>query len=82
MDVQTVMSRLEKLFHEVFDDDSIVLHETTMAADVDGWDSVTNVRLMVSIEEEFGIRFDVGEYQEFRNVGELAAGIARLSGRK
>lgn len=72
-----ITRRLQNVFREVFDDDAITLNDTTTAADVDGWDSVANIRLMVSIEEEFRLRFDVGEFQEYRNVGDLMAGIAR-----
>jgi len=72
-----ITRRLLRVFHDVFDDESISLGDSTTSADVDGWDSVSNIRLMVSIEETFGIRFDVGEYQEYRNVGELIGGIAR-----
>ena len=67
----------QDVFREVFDDDAMALSADTTAADVDGWDSVANIRLMVSVEEAFRIRFDVGEFQEYRNVGELIAGIGR-----
>jgi acyl carrier protein len=75
-----ITRRLHAVFHDVFDDDAITLGDAMTAADVDGWDSVSNIRLMVSIEEAFGIRLDVGEYQEFRNVGELIDGIGRRAG--
>jgi acyl carrier protein len=71
-----VVRRLQAVFREVFDDDRIALDAGMTAADVEGWDSVANIRLMVSIEEVFRIRFDVGEFQEYRNVGELVAAIA------
>ena len=80
MDADEITRRLTLVFREVFDDDAIVLAPTTSAADVDGWDSVANIRLMVSIEEEFRLRFDVGEFQEYRDVGDLLAGIARRVG--
>jgi acyl carrier protein len=77
MGADDIAHRLQDVFREVFDDDDIALSADTTAADVDGWDSVANIRLMVSIEEVFRIRFDVGEFQEYRNVGELIAGIGR-----
>jgi acyl carrier protein len=77
MGADDIAHRLQDVFREVFDDDDIALSANTTAADVDGWDSVANIRLMVSIEEAFRIRFDVGEFQEYRNVGELIAGIGR-----
>jgi acyl carrier protein len=72
-----ITRRLQNVFHDVFDNDAITVTETTTAPDVDGWDSIANIRLMVSVEEAFRIRFDVGEYQEHRNVGDLIASIAR-----
>ncbi|HUB46341.1 MAG TPA: acyl carrier protein [Acetobacteraceae bacterium] len=77
MGADDVARRLEAVFRDVFDDDKITLSPEMTAADVDGWDSVANIRLMVSIEEDFRIRFDVGEFQEYRNVGELIAAVAR-----
>lgn len=73
--MQDCLTKLTPVFRDVFDDDSITLSAETTARDIDGWDSVANIRLMVAIESEFGIKFDVGEFQEFRNVGELAAGV-------
>jgi acyl carrier protein len=75
MTTDEVLARLTPVFRDVFDDDAIVLAPGTSARDIDGWDSFANVRLMVSIETELRIRFDVGEFEGFRNVGELAAGI-------
>jgi acyl carrier protein len=77
MGADEIARRLEAVFREVLDNDEITLGNDTTAADVDGWNSVANIRLMVSIEEEFHIRFDIGEFQEYRNVGELMAGIDR-----
>ncbi len=75
-----VIQRLQTVFHEVFEDDAIVLRDTTTAADIDGWDSVANIRLMVSIEEAFHLRFDVGEFQDYHNVGDLIAALVRRTG--
>ncbi len=80
MDADEITRRLTQVFREVFDDDGIVLTPGTSAADVDGWDSVANIRLMVSVEEEFRLRFDVGEFQDYRDVGDLLAGVARRVG--
>lgn len=54
MDLDT---RLTKVFHTVFDDDSIVLSRSLTADDVDGWDSLSHVNLLLAIELEFGIEF-------------------------
>jgi len=72
------MTKLTAIFRDVFDDDRIALTPEMTARDVDGWDSVANIRLMVTIEDEFRIKFEIGDFQDFRNVGDLAAGVGRL----
>lgn len=78
MDKEQTLARLTPVFRDVFDNDSLVLSPRMTARDVDGWDSLANIRLLLAIEREFGIKFDVGEFQEYRNVGDLTAGVERL----
>jgi acyl carrier protein len=75
-----VLSKLPEIFRDVFDDDSIVLRDSLTARDLKGWDSIANIRLMLSIEQEFGFRFAVGEISELRNLGELVEAIIRHVG--
>ncbi len=77
MNSNEILVRLTNVFRDVFDDDKIVISPHTTAKDVDGWNSLANIRLMVAIEDEFGVKFDVGEFQEYRNVGDLVAGVSR-----
>jgi acyl carrier protein len=62
---------LTQVFQDVFDDDSIVLRPDLTAKDVVGWDSLTHIRLLLTIEREFRIKFTVTEVGELKNVGEL-----------
>jgi acyl carrier protein len=62
---------LSDLFHEVFADDGIVLKPETTAADIDGWDSFTNLNLMVAVESRFGIRMSTQEIEGLTNIGAL-----------
>lgn len=66
-----VYKRLNRVFQDVFDDDSITVDDNTVASDVDGWDSLEHINLMVAIEDEFGIHFNMGEVNTTKNVGEL-----------
>lgn len=66
-----VHDELERVFRDVFGNEEIVLTEGTTASDIPEWDSLGHVRLMFSIEERFGIRFQGNELAEFTNVGEL-----------
>jgi acyl carrier protein len=66
-----ISNRLNPLFREIFDDDSICINPGMVAADVEQWDSLNNIRLMVAIEEVFGITFETSELTGLANVGEL-----------
>jgi acyl carrier protein len=68
-----IIARLESIFHEVFENQSITLEDSTTADDIDGWDSLTNIRLLIHIEQEFSISFNSVEIADIPNVGELAS---------
>jgi acyl carrier protein len=68
----TTLEQLTPIFHEVFDDDSIVLSRATTANDIDAWDSLSHMNLVIAIEVKFGIRFALGELQTLKDVGHLA----------
>jgi len=70
-----IVEPLTDIFREVFDDDEIVLAPEMTADDVDGWDSLSHVNLIVTIETRFNIRFTQKELLTFRNVGDLMASI-------
>jgi acyl carrier protein len=72
MENSEVYSRLNELFRNVFDNDDMVVSPELTAADVDGWDSLRHVRLMLTIERAFGIKFSAYEVNKLRNVGQLA----------
>lgn len=67
----TTLDKLNEIFREVFDDDDIIVDQTTTANDVDGWDSLSHVNLIVAIEGKFGIRFSQKELLAFKNVGDM-----------
>ena len=66
-----ITEKLTNVFQEVFDDETINLHEEMTADDVDNWDSLSHVNLMIAIELAFDIEFKQNEIQSFSNVGEL-----------
>jgi acyl carrier protein len=63
---------LSEVFREVFDDNTIQLTPETTANDVEGWDSLSHVNLMIAVELKFDIEFSQREVANFANVGELA----------
>lgn len=68
---------LNGIFQQVFDDDAIHISPEMTANDVDGWDSLSHVNLIVAVETTFGIRFSQKELLTFRNVGDLLNCIER-----
>jgi acyl carrier protein len=73
MTEQEVYARLTEIFHDVFDDDELVVRPELTAADVAEWDSLSHVRLILSVEREFQTRFPVAEISSLRNVGEFVS---------
>lgn len=68
-----IFSRLTDIFHDVFDDDDIQLSRTMTADDVDEWDSLSHIRLIVAAEKEFGVSFSSSEVSNLENVGQFVA---------
>lgn len=71
MDREQVKNRLEKVFRDVFDDDSITLSDSTTADDIDAWDSLEHISLISAVEKAFKMRFTMKEVSGMKNVGEM-----------
>jgi acyl carrier protein len=71
MDEPRIYARLAEIFQDVFDEDSIAVTPELSAKDVDGWDSLTHIRLMLTVEKAFKIRLSVPEIGKLENVGDL-----------
>jgi acyl carrier protein len=63
--------RVQHVFREVFDNDSLTVHRDTQAKDVAGWDSLNHITLIMSLEEAFKVKFTTREVMGFQNVGEM-----------
>jgi acyl carrier protein len=73
METPQIYARLAEIFRDVFDEDSINLTPELSAKDVDGWDSLTHIRLILTIEKAFKIKFSTSEIGKLANVGDLVA---------
>ena len=71
MSREKVYETLNEIFRDVFDDESIVVTETTTSADIDDWDSLEHINLVAAIEQEFGMKFTMGQVVSMKNVGEM-----------
>ena len=78
MTTDKILQDVNAIFREQLDDASIRIGLDTTAADVEAWDSLTHIQLIVAIEKHFHIRFTAGEIQSFANVGDM---IQRISGK-
>lgn len=70
-----IFEKLNLIFRTVFEDDDIVISPAMTANDVDGWDSLSHVNLIVAVENAFSIRFNRKELLTFRNIGDLHRSI-------
>jgi acyl carrier protein len=77
---QDVEPRLTRIFQTVFDDDSLQIRPHMTAADVENWDSLSHIDLIIAIEREFKIKFTTGEVTGLKNVGELVSLIEKKAG--
>jgi acyl carrier protein len=68
-----ILPRLTTVFREVFDDDELELKPEMTADDVDGWDSLAHIRLIISVQKAFGVKFSPVEMNRLKNVGDLIA---------
>jgi acyl carrier protein len=73
MDETDIYAKLATVFNDVFDDDSINVTSGLSARDVDDWDSLTHIRLMVTVEKAFKVKFSTPEIGKLENVGDLVA---------
>jgi acyl carrier protein len=80
MQTQDVMAKLTTVFRDVFDEDELEIHESTTAKDIEDWDSLTHVNLIVAVEKAFKVKFTTREVQSLKNVGEFVQLIARRTG--
>ena len=75
MSEEQIYEKLTEIFQDEFDDEDIELTPETNAEDIEEWDSLAQVSLIVAINQEFGIEFNVSEATSLKNVGEMAEAI-------
>ena len=77
MNRKEVFGKVTEIIRDVFEDESIAVSETTTAADVQGWDSLTHLSLINELEMAFDVRFLLSEVQGSKNVGELVTALMK-----
>lgn len=73
---EQIYAEVNEVFREVFDDEEITVSANTTADDIEDWDSLEHINLIVEMEDKFGIKFKMGEVTGMKNVGEMVEIIA------
>ena len=76
MSREEIYEQLNEVFQDVFDDEDIIVNDETTAEDIEDWDSLEHINLIVAVEKKFGIKFNMGEVNKFNNVGEMVTSIS------
>ena len=71
MTEKEIFAKVQAIFRDVFDDENLALTRETNAEDIEDWDSLMQIRLVVAMEKEFQIKFDIMEVQSLQNVGKM-----------
>ena len=71
MNRDQIQSELTTVFRDVFDEPSLVLRDDLTASDVEGWDSLSHINMIVAVERAFRIKFALADISRLKNVGEL-----------
>lgn len=75
--MSATLEKLNEVFQDVFDDDELAVELDTTAEDVDGWDSLQHVTLLLNVEKAFAVKFSSSEIAGLKNVGDLVTLIER-----
>lgn len=76
MEKNEIMAEVQEIFRDVLDNEEIVLANETVADDIEEWDSLTHIQLIVAIEKHFKVKFTSKEILSWKNVGEMIDSIA------
>ena len=80
MTPQEVLAQLDEIFRDVLDNPDIKLSEKTVANDIEEWDSLNNIHLVIAIEKHFKVKFTSAEIQNWENVGAMCVAISKKLG--
>ena len=68
---ENIFEKLQEIFRDIFDDDALVISDSTNSSDIEEWDSLNHINLVVAIEKEIGIKFSFEELATFKDVGAM-----------
>lgn len=71
MERNVVLEKVQEIFRDVMDNDEILLNDSTTSNDIEEWDSLSHIQLVVAIEKKFGLKFNSNQILSWKNVGEM-----------
>ena len=74
---EEVMNAVTEIFRDVFDDEELIIGDETNSSDIEDWDSLEHITLIISMEKEFNMKFDIKEVNKLENVGQMIDLIMR-----
>lgn len=77
MNTNEIYDRLNVIFQEIFERDDLMVSAEMAAVDIEEWDSLNHINLILAIEQEFSVKFALGELDELKNVGSIVDMISR-----
>lgn len=78
MERQEILIKMQEIFREILDDENLVLIDGMPMYDIEGWDSLTHIQLIVEIENAFGVKFTAQEILSWKNVGEIISWLEKM----
>ena len=78
MSEQEILSAVQDIFRDNFDDDSLEINRSTCADDIEDWDSLEQINLLTAIEKKFNIKFKLADVRGLKDVGDLLDLVARM----
>ncbi|MEO6814429.1 MAG: acyl carrier protein [Ginsengibacter sp.] len=77
MENDILIKELNKIFIDVFEDESILLNDNTSTSDIEAWDSLNHIQMITTVEKHYKIHFELNELLNFKNVGDLCKTIQK-----
>lgn len=71
MSREEIMEKVNEIFRDVFDDEELIITDSTNSDDIEDWDSLEHISLIISMEKEFDMKFDIKEVNKLENVGQM-----------
>ncbi|MBC5613136.1 MULTISPECIES: acyl carrier protein [Bacteroides] len=75
MDREIIMEKIQDIFRDVFDDEELIVADSTSSDDIEEWDSLSHIQLVVAVEKAFGLKLTSKEILSWEDVGEMADAI-------